>query len=183
MRLYYTTSVKENDPQADINLSIGGYKSMIPVRKSSLNNFFSDITEYSKENSDRKQYIALILKNETGQDVHKLQLWFERSEGCYSQIKVAAIDLTNGATERVADIYDEPLYIDQFIEAEGADHFYDMGDLIKDGEIAIWLERSILKDVINQRKLYEKVDEYLFKEVTPETEDSIKMVIHYMDQP
>lgn len=179
MRLYYTTSVKENDPQKDIRLSLGGYMSTVAVKKSSLNNFFSNVTEYSKANIDKKQYIALILKNDDVQDVSNVNIWFDFPENCASVIKIAAISLTDGATERVSDTYTEPLFIDEFHEANGKDGSYSVGGMEKNEGVAIWLERTFIESKILNQKLYEPVDNYSFKEVSNDDIDTIKMTIDY----
>jgi len=180
MRLYYTTSIKENDPQKDIRLSLGGYMSTVAVKKSNLNNFFSDITEYSKANIDKKQYIALILKNDDSQDISDVNIWFDFPENCASIIKIAAISLTDGATERVSDIYTEPLFIDEFHEANGESESYSVGGMAKGEGVAIWLERTFIKNEILNQKLYEAVDNYSFKIAPNNDLDTIKMTIEYI---
>lgn len=179
MRLYYTTSVKGGaDPQDKINLSLGGYLSAIPVPKKALDNFFGEITEYTKANA-QEQYICLFLVNELGVEVKNVRAYFEHPEGCYSKIKIAASSLSGDASERIKDMYSAPFYIDEFFEAEGQGDAFNIGDLPVDDMVAIWLERSILEDVIKENKLYERVDDYLVKEVEQKTVDEIKFYIEW----
>lgn len=179
MRLYYTTSKEGGtDPQEKINQSLGGYISAIPVPKKALSNFFGEITEYTKSNP-QEQYICLFLRNELGKDITGIKIWFDHPEGCFSQIKIAASDLSGGASERIKDMYSAPFYVDEFFEANSEDDAFDLGDIATDGVVAIWLERTILTDVIKEQKLYEFIDDYEAKEIELKIEDDIKMSISW----
>ena len=163
MRLYYTVSSGTEAVQSKPSLSLGGYKSSNPLVNSQIGNLFSDITTLTVQQFNQNQFIGLILKNETGAAVTGIQMWFEYPDGCYSDFTVAAVDLStdengNKVMEQIPTINSQPLY-GEFYEANGPGNAVDIGDLGIDEQVGIWIQRSLLTDVIlaQQANVAEKV--------------------------
>jgi len=117
MRLYYTAVNGAEVAQPVPQLSLGGFKSSSPLTNSQFGNLFGDITPVSISNFNQNQYIGLILKNETGADVTGVKFWFGLPEGCYTKLKIAAVDLTDdGQMEHIPNMSSKPLNAD-FVEA------------------------------------------------------------------
>lgn len=187
MKLYYTSSSSPNVEQTKPFLSLGGYKSLSSVQNSRFENFFSDISSISISNFNQNQYLGLVLKNETGNSVTGIQLWFEYPDGCFCLYRVAAVDMaidSDGVLqmEKVYSINDKPLNA-EFHEADGSDNKVDLGDLEIDGQIGIWIERELLLDIIKaqQSNIYEPDPnlEGRFRAIVLPVSDEIKIAISY----
>jgi hypothetical protein len=187
MRLYYTVSSEPEVQQTKPNLSLGGYKSSSPIQSSIIGNLFGDISMYTVKNNNQNQYIGLVLKNETGGIIENVKLWFDYNDDCYSNIKVASIDLSvdgdgRYVMERVSSINSKPIYA-EFFEANTEVNAVDLGGLQVDETIGIWLKRSFLIDKIkeDQNNIYQKVpgNEYLYEEIVLDKEDNIELSISW----
>ena len=94
------------------------------------------------------EFIALVLKNETGAEVNNLWLWFSYPDGCFSKYLVAAVDMTADANgvlqmEHVPNRNSKPLYAD-FYEASGQVNAVEIGTVAIDGMVGIWIQRSMV---------------------------------------
>lgn len=187
MRLYYTASSEPEAAQSDPRLSLGGYKSATALTNSKFGNLFSSITPVTVVQFNQNQYVGLVLKNETGIAVTGIQLWFEYPTGCYSKFRVAAVDMVedtdgNLRMEHLPDINSKPI-CGEFYEADGEVNKVDLGDLINEEQIGIWIERELLLSVISaQSEAVYEVDPDLqgrFKEVVLPTDEEIKIGISY----
>ena len=187
MKLYYTVSSATGDQQSKPSLSLGGFRSNSLTPNSVLGNFFNDISIYSIKSANSNKYLGLILKNETGVDVVGIKLWFQFNENCYSKINVSVISLAkdsrgNNFMERVPTPYSKPLY-SEFVEASSEESELIIGDLLKDEEVGIWLERELNLSLIkeDQNKIFKACDSdpYRYEEVELEKEDSISLIINW----
>jgi hypothetical protein len=148
MKLYYTSSTSQDAIQADPRLSLGGYKSASPLPNNAFDNLFSEITQFMLSKLPEDEFIALVLKNETGVEVDNLWLWFEYGNTPYSKYLVAAVDMTadvNGILqmEHVPNRNSKPLYAD-FYEAPGQVNAVEIGTVAIDGMVGIWIQRSLV---------------------------------------
>lgn len=187
MRIYHTVSSKPLDPQPKVGLSLGGYRSSTYLRNDSLGNMFGGVSMYTVKNSNQDQYLAFVLRNELGFDIENVKLWFEYDEDCYSNILVAAVNMSTDSDgnlymEQVRDINEKPLYA-EFFEANGEANAVDIGSLVGSETVGLWFRRSLLIDKIkeDQDKIYEKLptDEYRYREVVLPKFDSIDIKISY----
>jgi len=156
MKLYYTSPTGSEAVQTKPQMSLGGYKSSTTLTNSQFENLFSDITNVTVQNFNQNQYVGLVLKNELGSDITGVKLWFEYLENSYSLFRVAAVDMSIDASENlqmehISDMYSKPLN-GEFFEADTVDNAVDLGDLIADEQIGIWIERELLTDVILEQQ-------------------------------
>jgi hypothetical protein len=148
MKLYYTTPTGQDVIQSDPRLSLGGYKSASPVPGNTFDNFFGEISQFllSKEIAE-PEYIGLIFKNESEYDIQGLILWFDYLTDVYSDITVAAVNLTLDANgllkmEHIPSRNSQPLYAD-FYEADGQSNAVEIGDLEVGEMVGLWFCRIL----------------------------------------
>ncbi len=186
MELYYTTSVGQDEEQTKPALSLGGYRSSITLPNAKLSNLFGEVSQYTIE-KDNDQYIALILWNTTGIDATDVTIWFEVPTDTYTNYEIAAVDLAADpdgvlAMERVRDINTRPL-VGTFVDATGIGNAQDIGDILNDGMVGLWIKRTLNMDNIDtdQEDLIYKVNEsddlYVQRELN--TEDEILLNIEW----
>lgn len=165
MRLYYTVASGYDNPQTKISNSLGGFKSSTPVPNDKFGNLFDELSVLTIKDA-KKQYIGLILKNETGAPVYNVQLWFtspteikENEEtpvdpcepkkiGNYASISIAAVktnlnDKEEPFFEMIPDMYSRPFQAEFFSPTE--DGKVTIGGMEDGQEIGIWLCRDIDK--------------------------------------
>jgi hypothetical protein len=149
IKIYYTTTAGQDQPQDKIQLSLGGYKSSTPFKSGELNNLFSEITDYTITVADQDQYIGLIVVNDSLSVVENINLWFIHPvSGCYSKLYVSAVDLSTDSNgikymESIVNINSKPVYSD-FIEADGIDNKQDLGSLEAGGAFGLWIKRELV---------------------------------------
>lgn len=152
LKLYYTTTTGEDELQSRFDKSLGGYKSSSLVLNDDFDNFFGDISNYTIQNYEKSNYIGIIMKNE-GTDKTDINVWFEYPEDSYSIIEIAAVDLATDSDgfkymENIPTISSSPIYAD-FYEAEGETNKVNIGDLLANDMIGIWLKRTIDKSAVD----------------------------------
>ena len=185
MKLYYTTSVGQDQIQNDPHLSLGGYKSASPIPNDVFGGLFDVITQFLLSKVPESEYIAIILENNGAEDIENLWLWFEYPEKCYSKLLVAAVDLvsdTNGVLtmEHIPNRNSRPLYA-EFYEANEIDDAVLLGTIKTGGMLGLWFERQLIDDlaqeVVKEENLYEtnsgNID--MVQAITSEKSDSIKL--------
>jgi len=158
MRLYYTTSVKEGNPQPKPEISLGGFRSGTVVPNGRLDNLFGEISEYTVD-KNLSEYIALVLKNETGFIVSSATLHFAYDTDSVVKYEVAAVALnpTKCEMEQISDVNSQP-YNATFYEADGVDNAVELvASIPVDGKIGIWIKRTLLTDTIKTQKSCENL--------------------------
>jgi len=161
MRLFYTITSGVDQIQPKPSNSLGGFRSSSPVPNGTFSNLFGEISKLTVQRGDRPQYIGLILRNETGAAVTNVEIWFDYPEGAYSTFRIAAVALTaNGQMEDVPNSYSKPLNA-TFFEANGSANLVGVGDIAQDGQLGIWIERTLDIDLIRQTQanIYEPTAE------------------------
>ena len=185
MKLYYTSITAENAVQTDPRLSLGGYKALSPLPNDAFDNLFSEITQFMLSKTPEDEFIALVLKNETGAEVNNLWLWFSYPDGCFSKYLIAAVDMTADANgvlqmEHVPNRNSKPLYAD-FYEASGQVNAVEIGTVAIDGMVGIWIQRSLidgLTDSIQAENNLYKTDPNnadLVVPIVPDKQDAISI--------
>ena len=183
MKFYYTTTAgteEEGYTRQEPERSLGGFRSGSPVPNGQLNSLFGDISKYTEEQA-KDEYIALILKNETGGDITDINVYFTFPEDSYSTFEIAAVDLNvdsegRNYMENVPDYNSSP-YFATFVEADGIANKQNIGYLVDDAEVGIWIKRVIDTEAIatdRENFIYkenESDSQYVQKELN--TEDSI----------
>lgn len=185
MELYYTTSVSEGATQTDPRLSLGGYKSASLVANDDLGNLFGEITPLLLSREPEKEYIGLVLVNETSETVDNLWIWFDFPVDSYSKLSVAAVDLaldSNGVykMERIQSKTAKPVYA-TFYEADGVGSALSLGTVEPESMIGLWICRELVAELattVNEdASLYETDpnNEDLVVAVVPAKSDSISI--------
>ena len=164
MTLYYTNPTAEEYPQSDPRLSLGGYKSSSPIPNDSFDNMFGEISQFMlSKDIPEDEYVGLILKNETANNIQGITLWFDYGDNAFSILKVAAVNLTPDASgalkmEHVPSRTSAPLYAD-FYEADGQENAVEIGDLEVGEMVGLWISRSLIAglaaSVQSDDKLYQ----------------------------
>lgn len=154
MYLYYTSINGKESQQLNPTLSLGGFKSSSRVDNNKFGNLFGDISNVTISNYNQNQYIALILKNETGANKTNINVWFGYPEKCYSKFLIAAVDMVADASgilqmEYVNNKESKPLFA-TFYEADGEANSVNIGNLDDGDQVGIWIERELLIDFIKQ---------------------------------
>ena len=185
MKYYYTTSSGQNEIQPKPALSLGGFRANSPILNDEFANLFDEITSYTIT-KNKNEYIALMLRNETGEDKTNLQLWVTHPEDAYSKYQVAGVIPTvdgdgNPYIERIETRTSKPFYVD-FEDAEETSK-YDLGDLVDEGQLGIWIKRELLLDLIEEAEcdVYEDDPENprRFKEKIQSLSDSINIELSW----
>lgn len=182
MKLYYTVSSQTDDPQSKPSLSIGGFKSSTEAQNDVSGSFFDQITPYTIR-KNLKEYIGLILVNETGGDITNASIWFDYPEGNFSIYKIAAVDLTDDQMERVRTRNSRPLSA-TFYEADGESNAQNIGDILTGEAVGLWIERSLvldnIQDICNiESRLTQTTENGLWTETPLETEENININIKW----
>lgn len=187
MKFYYTTSADPNTSQPKPSLSLGGFKSSSGTLNDEFGNLFDEITPYTLT-KNKNEYIALMLVNELGADKTNLQLWFEFPEDSYSKYQVAGvIPATDGDgnlyIERLETKTSKPFYA-EFEDAEETGK-YNLGDLVSNGQLGIWIKRELLMEFIETDTcdVYEEDPNDTRRYITKEKnqEDSINIKLSWDD--
>lgn len=156
IKIYYTTTVGQDQPQDKIQLSLGGYKSSTPFKSGELNNLFSEITDYTISVADQDQYIGLIVKNDSLSVVETVNLWFDYPVDSYSKYHISAVDLSTDSEglkymESLNNINCKPVY-SEFVEADGIDNKQDLGYLQPGDSFGLWIKRELNNSIIESDK-------------------------------
>jgi len=154
MTLYYTTAQAEDVANKKIDYSLGGFKSSTRVPSGLLGNLFSEISLYTLDKL-QDEYIALMLKNETGSDITGVSLWFEYSVDGLSaktnlaNFQVAAVtpSVTDNSIETITSKFEKP-YVGTFYNADGASNAVSLGGILKNKCIGLWIKRSIIPAMV-----------------------------------
>jgi len=187
MYLYYTVPSNEDDIQDKPQLSLGGFRSGSKVANGVFNNLFSDITSLTINNFNQNKFIALVLKNDSGNDANNIKVWFNFPDLCYSKLRIAAVDMVLDSSgkyqmEHVPEINSMPLNA-EFYECNGEINAVDLGSLQVGEMLGIWIEFSLLLDIIkeDQDNIYEKdpAKDYIFREVIKGKFDDIGLGISW----
>lgn len=186
MITFYYTASENGARQLKSHLSIGGYKSSSIVPNDVFGNMFSDISMYTVRMGLTKNYIAFIIHNDSSSSVTP-DIWVEKEENCYSNIKVSPVDLAtdpDGALfmERVIHNAAKPVYA-EFVSIDTEANKISLGTIPAGGFIGLWVERELDLDKIkeDQNKIYEKDpnDPYRFVQIELEKQDSIEFHVEY----
>ena len=186
MLKFYYTSAGLNSNQRKAQLSLGGFKSNLPVDNGEFGAFFSDISMMSvKENA--KKYLCLMLVNESEKIAYDVCLHFIYPENNFLNLQIAVVEPVNVSGEgyyvaRVNNINEKPLYV-EFTPADGVLNKVNIGDIEPGKMVGVWFESSLNLETIKNSEdlIYEQegVDTYRYKEVELPTIESIKLNIDW----
>ncbi len=99
----------QDNPQTDVNKSLGGYVSSSPVPNNALNVLFDLISSYTMEKK-QTETIAIALINQFEYPVENVELKIIPEINSISTFKVAAVNVgKNFVMEQIANRYQEPI--------------------------------------------------------------------------
>jgi len=178
IKLYYSTSSKEDQPQSDPMYSLGGFKSSTVVSSGEIGAIFPNISEFTLEQL-KTTYICLILKNEGTEDLQDINLWMDPVGEMLCNYRVAIVTDSNGEFETVNNINSKPIYA-EFISCVGQSNTIAF-DLEQNKMLGLWIERSIDKDNIElkNRKSCDVLYEQFKQDIKPSTEEEINLEIEW----
>lgn len=157
----YTTSVKGGNPQSNISLSLGGYKSSSIVKNDDLNNLFDEISLYGMSEG-KTEYRGIMFTNNTPVPMNNVKLYVEKIGEPFCDFGLNVTSTVkdsegNDWMERVPDIYSKPIMGDFKLLPTKEDPI--TIESIKPEEvIGIWIQR-----IINKTKVREEYDKVAVK--------------------
>lgn len=162
MKLYYTGSKTYLGTQQKKEFSLGGFVSSSIVPNSQLGNLFSDITKYTKGN-EVTEVIGIILKNETGSAVSDILFNFSLPENLVASYQIAAVQLSqdsdgNYYMEEISNQYSLPYYA-TFYSADDSDNKVNLGSLLADGMLGLWIKRTVTFTASDCNQLFDDYKE------------------------
>jgi hypothetical protein len=163
MKLFFTISSLEGQPQSNPLYSLGGFCSSSQVSSEEIGTIFSLVSEYSIDRN-KPQYICLCLKNISETTVKDIAFWFDFDDEQMYQCKyrVAFSMPLNRQFENVPTIHSKPVYA-EFDTADGMNDAIGLPDMNPNDVIGIWIERKIDQDcpeVANRKNPDWLFDEY-----------------------
>jgi len=152
MKLYYTT-IGEPLSESNPSTSLGGFRSSSLVGSDKLNNLFDEISIYKSTKDESKEYIGLMIYNDTGATVTNVKVWKNLPENCYSNLLIAGvIPATDGDgnkyIEQIPTLDSKPLYA--IFEDTYVLNKYELGDIVNGGEVGLWICRELDMDYIKE---------------------------------
>lgn len=185
MKLYYTVASQENIAQKKIDYSLGGFKSSSQVPNGMIGNLFSELSLLAL---DRKlnEYIALVLYNDTGDEVSDITVYFDypvdgnaaQTNLCKFEIAAVALNETDNSMEIVENIYAQP-YNAEFHEADGVANAVNLGSLVNNKGIGIWIKRSIIDSRVTDLFDPDTLNDNYVNSVTPLKVEEITIKINW----
>lgn len=98
-----------DNPQSDVNRSLGGYISSTPVPNAAINSLFDLISSYTLEKR-QKETIAIGLINQLDKAVKDVELKVVTDPDNEATFKIAAVSVgSNYLMEQIANRYQEPM--------------------------------------------------------------------------
>lgn len=178
MRLYYTTTAKQDAMQQKPSQSLGGFKSRNLVPNTSFGSLFSDISLLTRE-KNLPEYIGLILANERESSVKDVKVWLESSENNLCKYKISVVELNStNQSEMLPSINSRPLYA-SFYEAGSQEDGIPVPNMVTGEMYGIWIERS-LDTESEVFKNFNNCD-YLYTNTFPLTPEEIDLKINFND--
>lgn len=181
MKLFYTTTQKQDVEQLSKELSLGGCKSSTSIINS---NIFPPISITTEERL-LDEYIALILWNDTLDVAENVELWFDYPkdelgiETNLAKIEIGAISLdSNNKMNTISNIYSKPSGI-TFYEANGIENSVGLGNIEPSKGLGIWFKRSLIKDRVLLKKSNDVLYDNFVKKSQPITVEDINLTINW----
>jgi hypothetical protein len=143
--LYYTGAAEPNQPQTQIQRSLGGYKSSTRIPNASLNSLFQGVGQRQSQEGD-EQIIGVILTNESGATITNLSLYATVPVGSNTTFQVAAVTLIDSnRIEQIPNNQSTP-YVGELVEMTTlANKRVLSASLANGASIGVWIRRTIPK--------------------------------------
>lgn len=176
---YYTGAAEVNQPQTQVQRSLGGYKSSTRVPNASLNSLFLGIGQKQRLEGD-EQIIGLILTNESGATITNLTMYATVPNGSPVTFQVAAVTLIdNNRIEQIPNNQASP-YIGTLVEMTTIANIRTLAASLDNGaSIGVWIRRTVTAQAVQTcDQLY---DDYVANGLPPEeaTTETATMVLEW----
>lgn len=153
---YYTGAQEPNQPQTQIQRSLGGYKSSTRVPNASLDSLFQGVSQRQLQEGD-EQIIGIILTNESGATITNLTIYSTVPNGSPVTFQVAAVTLVNdNRIEQIPNNQASP-YVGTLVEMTSiANRRTLSASLANNASIGLWIRRTVAKQSVkNCDQLYD----------------------------
>lgn len=164
MQLLYTNTIQQSSPQKNPSESLGGYPSTSTVPSGIQGAIFSELSNLDIE-KDRKNYIAIILKNESEVTATEISFWVEPQETSLCKYKVGIQGLnSSNQLEIIESTFSKPYYV-EFDSVDGQENAISIPNMEAGDMLGIWIERSVnqelesIKERNNPQYLYDHKDD------------------------
>lgn len=142
MRLYYTTTAKQEGIQQKPSQSLGGFKSASAIPNSTFGTLFSDISIFTLE-KNLPEYIGLMLINEREYTAESIKLWLKFNLTGLCLFKVAVVELNSkNQSEILSSNNSKPIFA-EFYDAINEESAIDIPNMLPGEMYGIWIERTI----------------------------------------
>lgn len=142
--LYYTGAPEVNQPQTQIQRSLGGNRSSTRVPNNDLNALFTSVSKQELEKG-AKQIIGVVLSNESGAEINDITLYATVPDGSTTKFFVAAVTLSGNKIEQIPHNNSTP-YVGTLVDMTGVGNIRTLAASIPDGgAIGLWIQRVIEK--------------------------------------
>lgn len=142
MRIYYTTTARQEAIQQKPSQSIGGFKSASAVPNSTFGTLFSDVSTFTLERN-LPEYIGLILVNERENTTESIKLWLNFNLSGLCLFKVAIVELNSkNQSEILVSNNSKPIFA-EFYDAIDEESAIEIPNMVPGEMYGIWIERII----------------------------------------
>jgi len=142
MFFYYTGASDLEQPQPQIQRSLGGWKSNTVIPNDVLNNLFVDLSSIDLVNGD-EAILAVVLKNELGVTASNVSIYADVPSGSGVQFFVSAVTLSSGKMEQIANNKSVP-YFGSLVDMTGLSNKRTLISSLATGNaIGIWIRRVV----------------------------------------
>jgi len=178
MRLYYTTTAKQDALQQKPSQSLGGFKSSNLVPNSSFDNLFADVSLLTLE-KNLAEYIGLILVNERENETGNIKIWVNSPSSNLCKYKIAVVELNSiNQSEMLPSINSKPLYA-EFYEANSELNSIPIPNMVPNEMYGIWIERTI--NVNSDEYLNYNNCDYIYANQSPSLSEEFDIKISFND--
>lgn len=151
MKLYYTGARTFLGEQKLANNSLGGYVSNSPIPNGVEGNLFSAISLMTIDDNSFEM-VGIMLKNILLVDVEDILLYFVYPVDTYVKYSIAVVEpggdpVTGYYMESIQSRKSLPIYVEEFVEADGFANAVNIGNLAAGAYIGIWIKRDLLPNV------------------------------------
>lgn len=143
MKIFYTVSSREGDPQTKASMSLGGYQSGSPVPNGAFYSLFSDISIMTIERA-LPEYVGLIIRNVLEKTFSSVKLWVEVPAGGICKYRLAVVELSDsGEMELLPTLNSQP-FVGEFQDAVSEETAIVVnGAFSPESQFGVWVERVI----------------------------------------
>lgn len=154
MYLFATVNTGYNNPQPNIDRSLGGFKSSTALANDDFSNLFDEIS-VTTIRSGRDEYRAIVIKNQFAEKVNRVTIKLTKPDHsmCKYRMAIGKMDGVNKYGQKFMENLAAPNnkpFMATFIDMEEG-VILEVGDLEPQQEIGIWVARSVDKELAKEQ--------------------------------